>query len=227
MTKFSSIVSRLALVLFTTASLTALAQDLSKYRDFELGTDLPTVAKLIGAIPSEATLIHSRPALVQELGWRPQSLGPSPKPESAEKVIFSFYNGALYRIAVKYDRYTTEGLTTQDFVEAVSAIYGPPQLPTQMKPAKESYGDQEETVARWEDSQYRFELRRASYGPTYTLVGILKSLEGPAEAANVEATRLDDLEAPQRDAARAAAEQNAKTAALEKARLVNKAKFRP
>ena len=227
MSKFSSIVSTSALVLFTTASLTALAPDLSKYRDFELGTDLPTVAKLIGAIPSEATLIHSRPALVQELGWRPQSLGPSPKPESAEKLIFSFYNGTLYRIAVKYDRYTTEGLTTQDFVEAVSAIYGPPQVPAQMKPVKESYGDQEETVARWEDSKYRFELRRASYGPTHTLVGILKGLEGPVDAANVEAKRLDDLEAPQREAARAAAEQNAKTAALEKARLVNKAKFRP
>jgi hypothetical protein len=43
----------------------------------------------------------------------------------------------------------------------------------------------------------------------------------------VEAKRLDDLEAPQRDAARAAAELNAEAATLEKARLVNKAKFRP
>lgn len=206
----------------------ALAQDFSKYRDFQLGTDLPAVAKLIGGSPSEATLIHSRPALVQELSWRPQSLGPSPKPESAEKVIFRFYNGTLYRIAVKYDRYATEGLTTQDFVEAVSAIYGPPaKLPAQMKRAPESYGDQEEAVAQWEDSQYRFNLLRASYGPTYTLVGIVKSLDAPVEAANAEAKRLDDLEAPQRDAARAAAEQNAKTTALEQVRLVNKAKFRP
>jgi hypothetical protein len=182
----------------------------------------------MGGTPSQAKPIHSRPALVQELAWRPQSLGPSPKAESVEGVSFSFYNGTLFLIAVKYDRYATEGLTTEDFVDAISATYGPPaKLPPPVKAVKESYGDQEETVARWEDPQYRFDLHRASYGPTYTLVGMLKSLEVQVQAANVEAKRLDDLEAPQRDAARAEAEQNVKTAILEKARLVNKAKFRP
>ena len=214
-------------MLFTAASLTAQAADLSKYRDFQLGTDLPTVSR-IGENTSQPKLIHSRPALIQELAWRPRSLGASPKAESAEEVIFSFYNGTLFRIAVKYDRYTTEGLTAEDFVEAISAIYGAPtKIPPPVEPAKESYGDEEEAVARWEDPQYRFDLLRNSYGPTYTLVGLLKSLEVPVQEANVEAKRLDDLEAPQREAARAAAEQNAKAAALEKARLLNKAKFRP
>lgn len=227
MTKFGLFVSRSALVLFTAASLTAQAADLSKYRDFQLGTDLPTVSR-IGENTSQPKLIHSRPALIQELAWRPRSLGASPKAESAEEVIFSFYNGTLFRIAVKYDRYTTEGLTAEDFVEAISAIYGAPtKIPPPVEPAKESYGDEEEAVARWEDPQYRFDLLRNSYGPTYTLVGLLKSLEVPVQEANVEAKRLDDLEAPQREAARAAAEQNAKAAALEKARLLNKAKFRP
>ena len=229
MTKLGSILLRsaLTLLLFTLASLAA-AEGLSKYRDFQLGADLPTIAKLTGASPSQAKLIHSRPALVQELEWRPQSLGASSKAESAEGVIFSFYNGTLFRIAIKYDRYATEGLTAEDFVEAISAMYGTPvKLPPPVKPEKDSYGDQEEAVVRWEDPQYRFDLLRSSYGPTYTLVGILKSLELPVRAANVEAKRLDDLEAPQREAARAAAEQNAKAAALEKARLINKAKFRP
>jgi hypothetical protein len=228
LTKLGLIVSRLALVLFTAASLTALAEDLSKYRDFQFGADLPTVAKLMGASPSQAKLIHSRPALVQELDWSPRSLGPSPKAESVEGVIFSFYNGTLFRITAKYDRYATEGLTTEDFVEAISAVYGPPaKLPPPVKPVKESYGDQEEAVARWDDPQYRFDLLRDSYGPTYTLVGILKSLEAPVQAANVEAKRLDDLEAPQEDAARIAAEQKTNADTLEKARLVNKPKFRP
>jgi hypothetical protein len=228
--KFGLMVSRsaLALFLFTAVSVTSLAEDLSKYRAFQFGTDLPTVAEGIGASASQAKLIHSRPALVQELEWRPQSLGSSPKVESAQKVVFSFYNGTLFRISVKYDRYETEGLTTEDFVEAISAMYGPPaKLPAPVTPAKESYGDQEEAVARWEDPQYRFDLLRASYGPTYTLIGNLKSLEVPVQAANVEATRLDNLEAPQREAARAAKEQDAKAATLEKARIVNKAKFRP
>jgi hypothetical protein len=228
LTKSSLIVSGLALVLFTAASLTARAEDLSKYRDFQFGADLPTVAKLIGASPSQTKLIHSRPALVQELDWRPRSLGPSPKAESAEELVFSFYNGTLFRIAVKYDRYATEGITTEDFVEAISEVYGPPaKLPPPAKPVKKSYGDEEETVARWEDPQYRFDLLRAPYGPAYTLVGTLKSLEAPVQAANAEAKRLDDVEAPQREAARAAAEQDAKAASLEKARLANKPKFRP
>ena len=228
MTKFRLFVSRSALALLTAASLTALAGDLSKYRDFQLGTDLQTVTSRIGENPSQPKLIQGRPALIQELAWRPRSLGPSPKAESAEEVIFSFYNGTLFRIAVKYDRYATEGLTTEDFVEAISAVYGEPAkiLPA-VKPAKESYGDQEEAVARWEDPQYRFDLLRGSYGPTYTLVGSLKSLEIPVQAANVEAKRLDDLEAPQREAERTAKEQDAKAATLEKARTVNKAKFRP
>ena len=216
-----------ALLLFAVVS-AGRADDLSKYRAFQLGADLPTVAKLMGVDPSQAKLIHSRPALVQELEWRPQTLGPLPKPESVEEVIFRFYNGTLFRIAVKYDRYATEGLTTEDFIDAISVIYGPAAtLPPSVKPEKDSYGDQEETIARWDDPQYRFDLVRASYGPTYTLVGILKSLEGPVQAAKVEAKRLDDLEAPQREAARAAAEESAKVATLEKARLVNKAKFRP
>jgi hypothetical protein len=55
----------------------------------------------------------------------------------------------------------------------------------------------------------------------------MNRLETPAEAANLEARRLDDLEAPQRDAARLASEQEAAKAKLEKSRLVNKPKFRP
>jgi hypothetical protein len=230
LSKFGSMVSRsaVALFLFTVVSATSLAEDLSKYRDFQFGTDLPTVAKRIGASPSQAKLIHSRPALVQDLEWRPQSLGSSPKAESAQQVVFSFYGGSLFRISVKYDRYATEGLTTEDFVEAISAVFGgPAKIPPAVKPAKESYGDQEEVVARWEDPQYRFELLRGSYGPTYTLVGSLKSLELSVQAANVEAKRLDDLEAPEREAARAAKEQDAKAATLERARTANKAKFHP
>src|SRR5512146_1426855 len=94
--------SALVLFLFTTASLTALAEDLSRYRDFQLGTDLPTVAKQIGASPSQAKLIYSRPELIQDLEWRPQPLGSSSNAEAAQEVVFSFYNGTLYRIAVKY-----------------------------------------------------------------------------------------------------------------------------
>jgi hypothetical protein len=202
--------------------------DLSKYRNFELGTDLSTVAAQTGANVSQAKVIHRRPALIQELEWSPRTLGASSKPEAAQEVVFSFYDGKLFRIAVNYDRYETEGLTAEDFVDAISAAYGPgtkPEAPVKVAPA--SYGDQEEILAQWQDSQYRFDLMRSSYGPSFRLIGVVKGLEVQAQASTLEAKRLDDLEAPQRDAARLASEAEAERGKLEKARLVNKPKFRP
>jgi hypothetical protein len=189
---------------------------------------LATVAKQAAADPSQAKVIHSRPALIQELEWRPQPLGASSRTESVQEVLFSFYDGQLFRIKVDYDRYQTEGLTVDDFVDAMSATYGPaakPAAPANVAPG--SYGDQEEIVAQWQDSQYRFDLIRLSYGPTFRLVGVMKKLEAPAQAATLEAKLLDDQEAPQREAARLASEADAAKTKLEKARLVNKPKFRP
>ena len=39
-----------------------------------------------------------------------------------------------------------------------------------------------EILAQWRDSQYRFDLIRSSYGPTFRLVGLMKRLEPPARA---------------------------------------------
>jgi hypothetical protein len=203
------------------------ADDLSKYRGFQFGTDLSTVARQSGADPSQAKVIHSRPALIQELEWHPQGHGVSSQTGSAKNVLFSFYANELFRIVVDYDRYETEGMTVDDFVEAISVTYGIAAKPAVSAKAAQSYGDPEEIVAQWQDPQYRFELLRYSYGPTFKLVGVSKKLEAPAQAATLEAKRLDDQEAPQRDAARLASEEGAAKAKLEKARLVNKPKFRP
>jgi hypothetical protein len=214
--------------MFGTMSAATVAGDLSKYRDFQLGTDLAAVAKQIGASPSQAKTIHSRPAVIQELQWRPQPLGPSAGTEPAQEVAFSFCDGELFRIEVNYDRHATEGLTSNDIVETLSATYGTAAKPTaSAKDPKDPYIDQEEVLARWQDPQYRFELIRSSYGPSFHLVGVLKKLEAPVQAAILEAKRLDDQEAPQRDAARIASEEEVTKAKLEKARLVNKPNFRP
>jgi len=66
----------------------ARAADLSRYRDFQLGTDLPAIAKQVGASASQAKTIQRRPALIQELQWWPQPLGPSSKTEAAQEVVF-------------------------------------------------------------------------------------------------------------------------------------------
>lgn len=231
MTKFVGTASRSALTSFLVFGITSAvvwAEDLSKYRDFQLGTDLPTIAKQTGASPSQIKVVDRRPALIQEIAWRPQPLGSSSKTESVQEVVFTFYDGELFRIVANYDRYETEGLTADDLVGAISAAYGTVAKPSGLaKATKGPYGDPEEILAQWQDSQYRFDLIRSSYGPTFKLVGVLKRLEAPAQAAILEAQRLDDQEAPQRDAARIASEEDAAKAKLEKTRLVNKLKFRP
>ena len=203
--------------------------DLSRYRDFQLGMDLSTVVKLTGASSSQAKIIQSRPALIQELEWRPRPYGPSSRMEAAQEVFFTFFDGALYRVVVNYDRYETEGLTSGDMVEAISAAYGIATKPplTAKAVAQVRYGDEDEVLAQWQDPQYRFELVRSAYGPHFSLIGVLKRLEAPAQSSILEAKRLDDQEAPQRDAARAASDEEAAKAKSEKARLVNKPNFRP
>src|SRR6266480_2598277 len=101
------------------------SQDLSKYREFQFGTNLLAVAKQADMKPSEAKVIHQRPAMIQELEWRPRrSFGSLPEADPVKEILFSFYNGELFRMLVTYDQYRTQGLTYEDMVEAISALYG-------------------------------------------------------------------------------------------------------
>src|SRR5579872_1934970 len=96
MCKFAEIVGRSAatsLVVLGVISAATWAGDLSAYRDFHFGADLSTVAKQTGASPSQAKAIHLRPALIQELAWRPRLLSATAQTEPAKEVVFSFYNG--------------------------------------------------------------------------------------------------------------------------------------
>ena len=100
--------------------------DLSTYREFRFGMDRLAVAKQAEMQPSGARVIHQRPAVIQELEWRPQRfLAYSPEADSVQEVLFSFYNGELFRMVVNYDQIRTEGLTDEDMVEAISSSTGP------------------------------------------------------------------------------------------------------
>ena len=48
----------------------AFAQDLSRYRDYVLGTTLESIVAASGANSSDARTIHLRPAAIQQLPWR-------------------------------------------------------------------------------------------------------------------------------------------------------------
>jgi hypothetical protein len=206
------------------------ARDLSRYREFQFGMDLAAVAKLTDMESSQARVIHQRPAIIQELKWLPElSLSSSPQADPVRDMLFSFYNGELFRIVVSYDRYRTEGMTTEDVVEAFSTKYGDATRPAAEISFSSShvYNDSEVVLARWEDSRYSFNLFRSSYQPTFGMVAFSKRLDALARAAIVEAIRLDEQEAPQREIERQKKAEEESRAAQQKARLANKPNFRP
>jgi hypothetical protein len=176
----------------------------------------------------EAKTVHRRPALIQELTWRPQPVYWADRQESAKLVVFSFYNGTLYCIAVEYDRDQTEGLTSEDLVEVFSTAFGvrPSPLPSDLA-APAAYSDRQELLARWRDPLHHFDLIRSPYGAWYRLVGVREAADAAASIASQQSELLDLGEAPQREATRLAAELNAANAKSERARVVNKPKFRP
>jgi hypothetical protein len=213
------------------------SQDLSRYREFQLGTNLPAVAKQIRVKPSEAKAIHERPAMIQELEWRAPFTDSSQRSESVGSILFRFYNGELYRLVVTYDRERIEGMTAEDIVEAVSAKYGTANRPTAEIILSETYlftnGEKmivdrsKKVIARWEDSQYSFNLFQFSSETTFGLVAYLKRLDDLAKAAIVESVRLDEQEAPQREVESRKKKDEESRAKQEKARRVNKPPFRP
>jgi hypothetical protein len=206
-------------------------RDLSRYRQFQFGMNLLAVAKQANVDPSEVRVVHQRPALIQELEWRPQRpLDVSSDVDPVKEVLFSFYNGRLFRMLVNYDEYKTEGLTDEDRVEAMSAKYGAATRPAAkiiLFSSFHVYNDSEKVIARWEDTQYSFNLFRSSYQPTFGLLVFSKRLDQSAGAAIAEAMRLDELEAPQREIERQKKQAEESRAAQEKARPANKGNFRP
>jgi hypothetical protein len=201
-------------------------QDLSKYRNFSLGMSLADLSKQINEQSTDVNVLHQRPALIQELMWSPPQPSESSSPtEPVREILFTFYNGELYRMVLTYENSATEGMTVEDMIKAVSAKYG-----TATRPAgeikfgpNENYGTTEKVIARWEDSQYSFILFRSALSHTFGLVLFSKQLNAQAEAAAAEAVKLERQEAPQKEVARLKKDADN----LEEARLKNRKTFRP
>jgi hypothetical protein len=180
------------------------AQDLSRYRNFSLGASLAAISKQIDEKPADASVIHEHPALIEELTWwPPQPYGPSRPAEPVGQIRFSFYNGALYRMLVTYDSAATKGLTDEDMIRVVSTKYGTATQPIALVnfPTNPAYHATEKVIARWEDSQYSLNLFQ-SFGDTYAVVLFTKQLDAQAGISIAESVKLEEQEAPQKEAAR-------------------------
>jgi hypothetical protein len=219
------------LVVAVMAGAMAAAADLGTYRQFTLGASTADTVSQARAMERDVTVQHVRPALLQELSWRPpyRAVGDDAGAESVAAIVFSFVDNQLFRMTIDYDDSRTEGLTNEDMVTALSATYGPPSAragATVPRPASESL-DSSSTVATWRRGEATLELRHSAYRSSFGLVITSVPLEALARKARATAEAMDAREAPAREAARTKAEADAARAAEEKTRTTNKATFTP
>jgi hypothetical protein len=202
------------------------AQDLSRYRSFSLGTSLAAITKQVGQNAHQVNLIHQSPAVIQQLTHWPMDTSSSPvAADPVSQIVFSFYNGELYRIFVTYNDRATEGITEDDMVQAISARYGTAirLYPEISLPTYDDYSQRDKVIARWIDSQNSVSLVSSSSLDSYGLVVVSRGLDAQATAATIESERLDKEEAPQKEIDR----QKKEVADLELAREKNKKTLRP
>jgi hypothetical protein len=209
------------------------SQDLSRYREFQLGASVASVVTLSATPGSEAKTIHQRPALLQSLEWRPSYFmngSTAPRTDPVRLIGFSFYNDQLFRLVVEYDSQRTEGMTDADMVDAITAVYGAVSKPTirnSRVAATTAALDAGTVVGQWGDAENSVVLSRALYGSGFRLVVTSRQVAALADTAEAQALRLDEREAPQREMAREKKDAENSRLLQEKARLTNKAAFKP
>jgi hypothetical protein len=193
----------LALALLSVPALCA--QDFSKYRNFSLGSSLAAISKQADVAADQISTIHQSPALIQQLTlWPIEASGAPSGSEAVQQMQLSFCNGGLYNITVMYRTAATEGLTTKDMIQAISANYGIATLPASDSnpPPPLSFSSVDVQIALWQDSQYSATLSRSPLSQSFRLVILSKRLQAQADAAIVEAVAQEREDAPQLASAR-------------------------
>ncbi len=122
--------------------------------------------------------------------------------------------------------YRVEGMTADDMIEGISATYSQVTHPAAEIAYHSNYGDTAKVIARWEDADYSCNLVRTGDQSSFVLVLYSKRVSAAAQAAGVEALRLDKQEAPQREMDKQKLRDEEKRQLLEKARALNKPNFR-
>lgn len=206
----------------------AAAPEFTRYRDITLGDGAAAVVERLKVPMSDLKVVHERPTLVQQLTWRPHRFvsGTTVEPDPLSEMVLTFHLGRLAHIAVVYDRDRTAGLTDADLHEVFAKAYGTSQLlPTPRAPARST--TEPEVVGRWGDDDTLVLLWRESYPSRIKLTIASIAADRVMQAAIGDGVRLDATEAPSRELARRAAEEEALRLRNEKLRRDNKAGFKP
>ena len=171
------------------------AQELVRYRAYALGTSVAAVVTASGAREADIKTIHARPVRIQTLEWRtPYIVAAGMVADPVRDVVFSFYDDQLYRIVVTYDRARMEGLTNDDVIATLEAIYGAPARPatgTARGSVPADLAWDTTVVAQWENAAALIVLTRNTSLPLFQLVLTSKTTSALALAAVTESLRLD------------------------------------
>ena len=209
---------------------TVSAAELTRYREFELGASVATVTA-VTQNAARVTTVHSRPALLQQLEWRPRYMAGPPQPDrdSIGEVVFSFVDDQLFQMSVAYAQDRTSGLTNEDMVGSLTAVYGAPSSPSPRTRATSSAValDAPVVIAEWRHADTTVVLQRKEYSESFFLVITSLPLDIIARKAQATAVAMDQREAPAREAALLKKRADEEKVAAERTRSSNKKVFQP
>jgi hypothetical protein len=209
---------------------TVSSAELSRYREFELGASVATVTA-VTQNAARVMIVHSRPALLQQLEWRPRYMAGAPQADrdSIGEVVFSFVDDQLFQISIAYAQDRTSGLTDQDMVGSLTAVYGAPSSPSPRTRTTSSLMalDAPVVIAEWRHAETTVVLQRKEYSDSFFLVITSLPLDTIARKAQATAVAMDQREAPAREAALLKKRADDEKVAAERTRSTNKKVFQP
>lgn len=205
------------------------AAELSRYREFDLGSSVATVTAVTRTATRDLKTIHSRPALLQEVVWQPRYMAGAPVADrsSISEMVFSFVDDRLFRMTVVYERGRTTGMTNADMLAALRELYGAPTTPSIQTRDKADALDSPTVIAEWQQADAHVALRRSRYNDLFSVVITSLSLNAEARKAQAAAAAMDAREAPAREAAAAKKRADEQRQAEEQTREANKKVFKP
>lgn len=209
---------------------TVSSAELSRYREFELGASVATVTA-VTQNAARVMILHSRPALLQQLEWRPRYMAGAPQADrdSIGEVVFSFVDDQLFKMSIAYAQDRTSGLTDEDMVGSLTAVYGAPSSPSPRTRTTSSAValDAPVVIAEWRHAETTVVLQRREYSESFFLVITSLPLDTIARKAQATAVAMDQREAPAREAALLKKRADDEKVAAERTRSTNKKVFQP
>jgi hypothetical protein len=208
---------------------TASASELSRYREFELGSSVATVTAVTLSAERDLKTLHSRPALLQEMAWQPRYMTGPPVADrnSIGEIVFSFVDDRLFKMTVVYERARTTGLTNADMIAALTELYGAPTAPVAQPRAAADAVAPAVMIAEWRQEDTHMGLQRGRYNESFALVITSVPLDAIARKAQASALVMDVREAPAREAALLKKRADEQRQTEEQTRTANRKVFTP